>query len=336
MRDIMALVVVAAILVALIPLALPGVVFGATSDNLTGQFTLGNSAPTVNNVTIYETNRTDIATSLTPLTEYSVKVTVADANQLSDLSWVKVTVFWDETGTDNASNIPADNTMKAVTFTCTVGTTPTWGMNPSSGTTWVLMTDNCTQPSLSGPSGDFFFNFKPGKVATEKASDWNAYGQAQDTSSALGTLYETRSYAMNWYGGIDVTTTNATWTGVTTGMDFDATNAKVEGISVNYIANGDYRVAVTTDSSWGSAALNTAGIPTANQFSLKANNVAGVPSGNLVTTSTAGCTIDNAGVQTTTDVSGLTVATNALYLKLGAPFVKGTYSGQVCYTIIDR
>ena len=335
MRDIMALVVVAAILIAMIPLALPGVVFGATSDNLTGKFTLGNSDPIVSNVAIYAADHGGSpVTNMTPLVEYAVKVTVADTNSLQDLKTITVQIFHDADSDNSTDDRPVDSPAEGVTLTWTEGASEPWTISSGGSTSWDIVEAACIQPpNLGLGSGDFWFNFVPGKIATE-ATDWDVYVVAMDDESGTGASYHNGAYDMNWYGEINVITANATWTGVTAGMDFTHENADVPNIQVNYIANGDYKVAVTTDSSWNSAALNTAGSPTANQFSLKANNVAGVPTGNLVTTSTGECVIDNLGAQTSE--SGLPVNTNALYLKLGSPFVNGAYTGQVCYTIIDR
>ena len=338
MRDILALVVVAAILIAMIPT----IVFAADNSEIDGVFTLGNSAPSITSVELCKTdNNTHEGTSMTPLSEYVVKVTISDINGLNDLGTCNVTIF-DDIESDNLTiTVPtSDNATHAATLHLAVGAIPVWSITDNT-TTWAIVESGCYQPTLADnvTSGEFGFRFKVGKTATE-ADDWDIYAKVADKGGLTGDRYDATGYHMNWYGEIN-TTAPASWSGVTAGMAFTDGPADVEGISVNYIANGNYKVAVTTDGSWNSttnsATLNTTGSPIANEFSLKANNVAVVPgNGNLVTMSVADCVIDNAGVQTISDVSGLTVATNALYLMLGSPFVNGAYSGHVCYTIINR
>ena len=64
----------------------------AAEDTTSGSFTPTNSNPTVDAVGIYETDRSTVVTAMTPQTEYSLKVTVSDANTINDLDTVKVTL----------------------------------------------------------------------------------------------------------------------------------------------------------------------------------------------------------------------------------------------------
>jgi hypothetical protein len=61
------------------------------------------------------------------------------------------------------------------------------------------------QPSLTGGNGTFWFNFVPGKVATE-AGDWDVYVVVTDDSDQTDSYYDGSDYDMLWYGEIDVTT----------------------------------------------------------------------------------------------------------------------------------
>jgi hypothetical protein len=272
---------------------------------------------------------------MTPQTEYAVKVTVADTGTLDDLNTVVVKVAIDTDGDDDYSDLPAADTQTSFIMTCTVGSTPSWAGNPSSSTTWDIVEANCIQPTLSGASGDFYFNFIPGKVATE-GTDWDVYVVVTDDSALTDTYYDTATgdYDMLWYGQIDVTTASVDWGSVLAGMDFDNAAAK-ETVAINYVSNGNYDAAVATEATWSSTAtLDVDGTPGSNSFSMKAWSSDNLTAADFVTTTAGDCVIDNTGDLTTE--SGDTNSSNTLYLKIGTPFVDGTYSGTITFYIRNR
>ena len=323
--NIVAIVVAVALLVAM----LPTVVLAAEDDSISGQFTLGNDAPSVTSIGLYESDNSTAATSMTPQTEYILKVAVTDTNTLDDLDTVEVTIFYDEDGDDDSGDIPADNTTVAATMTCTVGATPSWSINPSSSTTWDIVEASCEQPTLTGSSGTFCFRFTPGKVATE-AADWDAYAVATDDSALTDDLYDGSDYDMNWYGEI-ATSASVDWGTVTAGSDFSAN--KQTGISINYIANGAYDEQVAASTPWGAAALDIAGNPDSNEFSLRANDEDSEAGWVDVATTAAYATMDDSGTQTAE--AGDDVTGNTLWLKLGTPFTDNTYSGTIYFRIAN-
>ena len=288
--------------------------------------------PTVDALGIYETNHTSAVTSTTPLTEYAVKVTVSDADTLANLSTVKVTIFYDTDADNDPADVPGSgDTQNAAVLTCTVGATPSWQIDAGTGASWVLVEANCIQPPLTGTSGDWWFHFKPGKVATE-AADWDAYAVADDGGGTPGTRYDSSGYDMNWYGEVVVNTGTINFGSVTLGSDFSSN--KVTSISVTYISNGAYSEQVKSSSSWGTApdqvTLNASGSPGAGEFSLKANDTDTIASAVLV--SSAGYTTFDSGTQTAE--GGNTESANTIWLKLansGIPAV--AYSGTVYFQI---
>lgn len=291
------------------------------------------SPPSITAVALYNSAETATVTQMTPQTEYAAKVTVADAGTIDHLGTVTVKVAIDTDGDDDYSDLPAADTQTSFTMTCTVGSTPSWSQDPSSGTTWDIVEANCEQPTLTDTSGDFWFHFKPGKVATE-ALDWDVYVTVTDESSDSDTYYDGSDYDMLWYGEIDVTTSSVDWGTVYPNMDFSNGSAK-ETVSATYISNGNYDAAVATTATWSTTAtLNTAGTPGANEFSLKAWSSDGLPSADLVTTTAGDCVIDNTGDLTTE--SGDANSSNTLYLKTGTPFVQGIYSGTISFYIRNR
>jgi hypothetical protein len=277
---------------------------------------------------------------MTPQVEYYVQVHVTDANTLADLDTVKIWIYYDADGVFNSGDkVDPGNTSTGAVLTWT--TPSTWSITPTGGgTTWTQNTS--TAPTLTGSSGDFKFNFQPGKVANASpgVAEWHIYAEAFDgTDTATGNQ---TGREMNWYGEITVNTPNVNWGAVDAGMDFGDDTASENGsISVKYLANGAYDEQVSANSSWtgtpsGTATLNISGSPSANEFSLKADDTGTLPSGSngLVTVNPTYLTIDNTGIQT--GEAGDTVATNALWLKLGTPFTAATYSGTIYYQIVNR
>ena len=287
--------------------------------------------PVVSALALYQSNRSTPVTAMDPQVEYAIRVTVSDVATLADLTTVKVTVFYDSDGDNDSGDVPASgNTKTAAILTCTVGSTPSWSIDPGSGSTWVMRGTQSTQPSLSGTSGDFWFHFKPGKVAT-KAADWDIYAVATDKGTSTGSRYDASNYAMNWYGEITINTNGVNWGTVALGSDFGANPRS--GISVSYLSNGAYNQQIRSGGTWtggaSSATLNGAGNPAAGEFSLKANHINDLNT--AVGVSTAYATL-NTGVQT--DESGKLENANTLWLRLAQYGIKDTtYNGTLYYRI---
>jgi hypothetical protein len=299
-------------------------------------YSIQNSPPSVDAAGIYETDHATPVTSLSPQTEYAVKVTVTDADTLENLDTVKVTVFYDTDSDDDSADVPGSgDTQKAAILTCTVGASPSWQIDPSASTTWVLESGNCVQPNLTGTSGDFWFHFRPGKVATE-ATDWDVYAVADDGEGTPGTLYDSSGYDMNWYGEVSIDTLSVTWDPAAPGTDFGETT-KQTGISVTYVCNGGYYEKISAGSTWtsgsGNADLNAGGNPGALEISVKAWVTDNLTNAVLVPVYTTYTTIDDTGTQT--GEAGDTEATNTLWLKLGTPLYADTFSGTIYYMITD-
>lgn len=331
-RDILALVVVVAIILAMIPTM---VLAASNEGSITGEYTLGDSAPTVDNVTLYTTANAT-ATTMIPETEFVVKVTVTDNNTLRDLDNVTVTIFYDADGSYDNVTVPTTGNPKTCgIITCSSSdnwSTHSWATDFGGSTRWAFDNVSSAIPTSMGAStGTFEFYFTPGAVATMTVdpSRWHINATAVDSSSKSGTNYQA-NLLMAWYGELDITpATNVTWTNPTAGMTDKAADANV---SVTYIANGTYYSKVAATGTWGSATLvpdnSTLG---SNAFRLKAYYNDTVGSAQIVQSySTYSASIYSGG-QTTE--AGQLVDTNTLWLSLGSPFTNGTYSGTIYYKI---
>ncbi|MDO8717047.1 MAG: hypothetical protein Q7J73_09645 [Dehalococcoidales bacterium] len=299
-----------------------------------GDFAIGNanSPPSISTVGLYQTDHTTSVTAMSPQIEYAIKVTVSNTGTLAILDTVKVTIFYDADGVYAPGDVPSSsNTQTAAILTRTVSGTPSWSISPGTNTTWSIIQGNSVEPALTNTTGDFWFHFKAGKVATATTGNarWHIYAKA---TSAVGTANNHQdNRTMNWYGEVTVNTTSVNFGTVSLGSDFSA-NPQT-GISVTYISNGNYNQQVKVSSPWTGGGnlvlLNAAGSPGEGEFSLKADDTATL--GSAVLVSTSYITID---IGTQTSESGNTESTNTLWLKLGAlglPAV--TYNGIIFYGI---
>ena len=279
-------------------------------------------------------------TAMTPQTEYTVSVSVSDANGKSDLTTVVLKVYYDGDGGTPTEGEAEGQT--ADTQTCAIITwtqsSDTFAINPSTDTSWSLGT--CSSPG-SLP-GDFTFKFTVGKVATQAVGGaapnprWQITAKVTDDSGLTDfgyDSYDSEGAGMNWYGEITVNTGSVNWGTVALGSGFDA-NSQTD-ISVTYICNGAYNQQVKADGSWtngGGASVALSGAdPGAGEFSLKADVDATLDGADLVSTDTDWVTIDS-GSQT--GEGGNTESANTLWLKLGSSGIPDvTYSGDIHYRI---
>ncbi|GEM_PF-3364000 len=291
-------------------------------------------------------------TSMGPQTVYYARASVTLSNNLSNLQTVRVTLFYDGAGTDPLLTEPVTgDTQTCAILTCTVGTPPTWSIEPNNNfpnplTTWAIVSDECLQPSLNATSGDWIFAFMPGKVATETPSasypnaDWDVQGLATNNSNQSGEIY-VRDKAMNWYGEITVPA-SVDWGEVPLGLTFEDITYNPETVSIKYIANGNYYEDISTTEYWTgdgeTVTLDASGgnPPTDpdGRFALKADNIDVLTiEAQVVTTEYKH--INASGSLTGED--GVTVGTNSLWLSLSetdvAPVV---YSGSIYFQIAER
>jgi hypothetical protein len=335
MKNLKTLLSIAAALMLLLSLAVPGAF--ADEDTVDGSFTAANVLPDVTALEVYsDAGLSSVADNLNPYVEYYVKVTAGDLNTIDDIDEIEAQLFYDSGGTDPAALGFAD------TQTCAILTWDKdggseWTISAGGGTTWSLDTGDCVKPSDMTESSDYWvFAVTIGKVATESpgSDDWDVYAKATDAGG--NDEYYTRDKEMMWYGEIKANTASADFGSVTPGTGFaDGTN-DVTGISMNYIANGDYDQKVKSDATWDGVTYTadfdaTGTCDDDQEFSLMAYDEDTF--GSAVPVDTSGVSIDATGTQTAE--AGNTVATNALWMKVG-DFQIDTYSGSITYIIEDR
>ncbi|MCJ7655396.1 MAG: hypothetical protein MUO97_08905, partial [Dehalococcoidia bacterium] len=250
---------------------------------------------------------------------------------------------------------PADpggaDTQVCAILTCTVGPPASWSMVPvGGGTTWSIVPGSCSQPVNLNTNlpGDWVFAFQPGEVAHEATFSaapgpevWDAQGKAIDKTPLSGEKY-VRTKGMNFYGEITVNTGAVDWGVVPLGLTFDNDTYNPEtGISITYLANGDYEGDIkSTD--WAGATDNvtldvTGSNPPGNpgEFGLEANDTS--DNTTAVTVLKAAYTPIDATGTITPEGGDPPVATNTLWLALSASgILPETYSGSIYYQIANR
>jgi hypothetical protein len=334
-RRFFALLLIAAMLIAMIPIGVAVFPYSVLADNETfvgGDFEVNDGDFFIGSVEIWTTGGSpSLETSIAPHLEYHVKVDVTDTNGMNTLDNVTVVLFYETDGeivTDNAMG--SDDSQTQATFEwmsggdfAVVGPTGTWDCEPAGGIGSVV-------PTLAGQTGGVFeFHITVGDVATQTGttSRWFAYAYASDPFS---DGYEFGSaLTMQWYGAIAATGTTPSWTAAAPDAAY-----RQQSVLVTYISNGGYNKFARASSPWTrtpagtDATLTDSDSPGANGFALKADDQDGDPdvAHRLISS------YRPIGTGSQTEEIGDDDA-SGLWLKLGTPFVQGTYSGTVYFGI---
>jgi hypothetical protein len=293
--------------------------------------TVETHTPDVGEVALYDGGRSANVTSMDPGLVYAVQVPVADADNLTDLSTITATLYYDDTVGAAGPPPSSTDTSSAVIMTWTAGASPAWSIEPSANTTWELLAADCEAPDLAGPSGSFWFQFKPGKVAaaTDDAHDWDIFVRVVDKegNQGEGSLYGLR---MDPY--VEIEMSNA---GVSFGAVGLGETAPGTGLAARCVSNSPFDLEVKADATWtgegGSVSL-VSGPPGYGEFSLNAD--AGAGSVN-VTNAFQPVRLDTPG-PTAESPEGETFDC-ALSLTMGSGNIAaGTYSGNITFRAVSR
>ena len=229
---------IAALAVVMI-IAIGTTVLPAMADTTSseGSFNLGNAAPDVTAVALYESNESTSASQMTPPTEYAVKIDVSDSNTLNDIDQITVVIKKDGySGSDDVHN------------QATYKWTPSggWELVGPTSTGWSLQTSK-TPGDLTVTSDTWWLHFKPSKVATE--ANWDIEVTADD-----GTTTDTDSVQdtpMLLYVEISAVDASYSFGNVNLGTTENNITEPSDGnIQVTAIANGAYKLESKTNTTW--------------------------------------------------------------------------------------
>lgn len=259
--------------VLLLAAMLPVSVFAADSGEITGKFGIG-SAPEVESIQIFEDDGVSVPESLTPQQDYIIKITVNHADTLAELNNIYAYLWYDAEG-DDTTYEAAYTSPEYIFFEWNQalgGNFSAVRQDALNQQTWVLDTDNCSQPADLGlTSGTFVYKFKIGKVATQTLvpAKWQvgAYVADKDEEEDSMIYDETGVYGlpMDWYGETLVPAAyEVEWDNAFAGMNFDDNKAgeqvfKVDN-EITFISNGTFAEQVKAASSWTGTDASTAAL----------------------------------------------------------------------------
>lgn len=219
--------------------ALPAMAAESSSE---GAFTLSNAAPDVTSVVLYELDETTTTTSMTPQTEYAVKIEAGDTNTMNDIRYVTVVIQKHEfSGSDDVSD--------QATYQYDRDASPEWRLVGPLSTTWSIDEPDCTVPGdLTAMSGTWGLHFTPGKIARE--ATWDIEVTVEDDAAATDTLSQT-DLTMQWYGEITAVD-NSFGFGIVDLSESDQpiTDPTDNDVDVTAIANGNYKLESKSASMW--------------------------------------------------------------------------------------
>mgnify|MGYP000335991923 CR=1 FL=1 len=238
------------VIIAIGTTALPAM--AGTTDSSTGSFNLGNVAPQVTVVALYESNESTSASEMTPPTEYAVKIDVSDSNTLNDIDEIKVVIKKD--GYSGSDDVHNQSTYK--------WTHSGWQFVGPTDTLWSLETSSAPG-DLNATAGTWWLHFKPSKVATE--ANWDIEVTAKDNSSATSTN-STQDIPMRLYIEISAVDASYSFGNVTLNTTKNNITDPDDGnIGVTAIANGAYKLKSKTNTTW--TGQNTSDVATVNSSS---------------------------------------------------------------------
>ena len=344
-----------AMAVALLVALLPGGVALAAGEGVLTNFD-SNNLPDVTAVELYNSaNDTEIlvGAGMSPGTTYTLRVTVTDYDQLSDISQIDIAIFYDSTGSTTA---PVTSVLATVgVFTCANPTaeTPTLSVVGTGGT-WAAGT--VTKPTLTNTSGDWTLQFTVGKIAKEAEGQsavgndgWHLYAEVTDSESETDEMYNrgadsanTKGWAIGWYGEIGST--------VVTDVDFGKVSAAAPSFtqislvdsgaattfSINSMANGTHKLTVAATNPSG-VTFSAGDSPAANQVALVMDLDATTPaqvSGQYLATGADITGYTGLSATTASDTLADNSDSSSMWIKVGAQ-VTGSKSTTVTYTIVN-
>ncbi len=287
-----------ALLITVLAIPVSSPVLADSEASGQGQFSIGNVAPQIVTITLYQSDENTIVdgsgNSMTPQTEYALKIVASDNNGYDDITSITVYIYraTDVTGEPTGT---FDTQTEAI-YQWTSGSGWTLS-NGGASTTWTLETTNSRGPiDVTTVQGTWWLHFKPGKVATE-ADGTTAFWIIKVVVEDSGGLQDSKKndqesggsviqYSMQWYGEIAVDSNDVPFN--FNGVDLGSSNNPIvtpsEGyIDVYTISNGDYKINVkASDTSgandyWvgqnnGDHAVITTSDPGAAQIRIKINS----------------------------------------------------------------
>lgn len=352
MRKLIAALVITVLLIALAP----AMVYAAPGE-VTGSAKGGNTAPTVNALTLVEELSDDPVTAMTPLTEYRVKATCGDINTIDDIETVEFHVYHISDAQSQASKW---NACECAIFKWTKST-GLWTMeNDTASTTWAIVTGDCIAPSvieMAETIGDWYLAFEPGVLAqadADVAQNWHAWVRADDEKkNNTGSTEDLSAGAtMGAYAAISLDAGTIILGDATNGIEPGGTGyitSPTTYITTQVASNDTHDLGVKSDATWadGGSSITLSGgtgVPGGDgEFSLEIDDDTSgggepkFPEAVTATNATITGHATDARTETTDDEDEGTADT-ALYMALSlsvAGVEEVTYTGTITFTVTN-
>ncbi|MCE4624718.1 MAG: hypothetical protein F7C35_02480 [Desulfurococcales archaeon] len=333
---------------------------------MTGKVTVTATAPSVSFTLYSDSGYTSPTKEITPQTPVYMKISVSGDNPLEEAT-ITVKMFADNNAAGVGTPPSSTSPETYVTFTISYDSgTGDWVLTADTGgsTTWSIQLDpNQQQADPTSSSGDFYVVITFGKTAREADptgneaapyADWDIIVEATIGSGSLQASGSASDYGYTVYFYSEITadmvevnfgTITASSSSIIQEVkDSGGTTHSWHSFNVTVIANGDYDLLATTDSSWtnqstGHTITLTTGTPGDGQFKLEVDDQEdttnpGTPLNPVAVTSdptTASPFVDNA---LPTTESG---ATTQIFMRitLGSNIYTGLYTGTITIHAVD-
>jgi len=254
---ILTYVSIATMLVAILAAtAMPAM--AATDGSSTGSFELGSAAPTVGVVELYDADHNSTVSTLTPTTEFAVKITAGDVNTIADIDAITVVIK-----AQGYSGTTTDVSYNATYRWTTSG----WALIGPTDTQWTCES-GIVPADMTAMSDDWYVNFKLSEAATSKAN-WDITVTADDDEST-GTNSKT-GIPMDFYAEISAVDTSYSFGGVTLGASGLPIIGDDQDVDVNVTANGNFKLYSKSDATW--IGNGTGGVATVNPNALNSGEI---------------------------------------------------------------
>ncbi len=230
-----------------------------------GQFSIGNVAPNVQSLTLYESDHTTTTTTMNPTNSYWLDIEITDANSIDDVASITVKLFYDTNagtvGTEPDSTDSKNYVILKYTRSAGSGTSGSWefvdeggnGQGTSYGSWQIVDSEDPTD--WTATSGTFSVEFKVGKVAHEADGtndDWDIKITAEDSASNSGSNSGS-SYSMQWYGEISAGDASFDFGSTSLGStDVAIVTPSDHNVDLTVISNGNYKIQVKASDATGS------------------------------------------------------------------------------------
>ncbi len=323
----------ALILVALLLIPTIALVRVASEQAVSGQLTVGNTAPTINGIDITDTSNVSVS-SINANTEYWIYISISDSNTLADIKNITVYLFHGDKYTDPPGSYALNNSYAFAWVNGSgwkeLGPDSTGTPSDTTPSGYDHIPGTCAVPSdFSASTGQWKLSFKVSKIAedTGATNTWYVNVTVYDNASTPNTDNIESTFDVNFYSEISVNATLVTWAGSpgATGLSPNGTT------TYTFICNDAYNItAKGTDFTSGTNVIGVGNFTVDDDSTPDEGTETGVAELQLSTTYQT--FIENVGVSTTETGDDKDFW---WFADIPATVAEGTYTGTLYISVND-